>query len=190
GDSELSPPPATAPSSSQGVAGCAVASVAWNGRVPRSTNSRYAKYDSSMTMATRTLSSSILALSGTSVENNAGSNRPDTASSIKAVFRLASRTLNLSTPWRRPPTSSASPSNSRVLPTMLPVIDALTSVNRPCQGQQGDDQFGRVAEGGIQQSAELRSQMQRHLAGSVADQPRQRHQAQARQPEHHQRRRP
>ena len=40
-------------------------------------------------------------------------------------------TSNLSRPWRRPPASSARPSTSSVLPTMLPVIDALTRVKKP-----------------------------------------------------------
>src|SRR5256885_4135445 len=53
---------------------------------------------------------------------------PISARIISAALRLAGRTLNLSRPCRTPPASRASPRTSSVLPTMLPVIDALTSV--------------------------------------------------------------
>ena len=75
-----------------------------------------------------------------------------------AEVLVAAVRLNFCDVRPSPPTKNDRPSTSSRLPTMLPVIEALTSATWPLpERDDGDDQLGRVAERRVQEPADRRS---------------------------------
>ncbi len=86
------------------------------------------------------------------------------------AFRLALVLLKVCVPWRMPPAAMAKPSTSSRLPIMEPVMDALTSSSRPgLYRGDGDDEFGGVAQAGVEQGADARVGMRGQVFGRIAD---------------------
>ena len=112
--------------------------------------------------------------------------RRPAAASRSARSALVRLKVCLSRP--RPPTSIAAPSTSRMLPMIEPMIEALTTSCRPwLEGEEGDDQLRRVAEGDVEQAADPRARARRQLLGGAAHQRRRGNDAQRRRREDHRR---
>ena len=71
-----------------------------------------------------------------------------------------------------PPAIIAAPSTSRMFETTEPVIDPRTTFGQAVgDGEQRDDQLGRVAEARVQEAADPRARVFGRVLGRLADQP-------------------
>ena len=89
-----------------------------------------------------------------------------------------------------PPKIIATPSTSRMFETTEPVIEPRTTSRQAVRdGEQRDDQLGRVAEARVQEAADARAGVLGRVLRRLADQPRERDQRSGREDEERRRRR-
>ena len=100
---------------------------------------------------------------------------------LSAAIRLKLSSLRF-----QPPSSMARPRTTRMLPMMEPVSEALTiSVSPARRAMKRDDQLRGVAEGRVQQAADVRPRVVGEVLGGLAHEPGQREDGQAGGDEHH-----
>ena len=88
--------------------------------------------------------------------NTAGMNSPTAASASSAAFEPAIAGAERLQAVAQPAGQHAAPSTSSRLPMIEPVIDALTTVDQAgLEREERDDQLGDVAEGRVEDPADL-----------------------------------
>ena len=106
-------------------------------------------------------------------EKTAGTNRPMTARMSSAALDAAIFALNDWVPKRKPPASAAAPVTSSRFPIDRPGQRRLDDLEEPgLEREERDDELGDVAEGRVEDPADLRPGERSQPLGGRTDDPR------------------